>query len=72
MNKNAHKIGLKKTNFSNPTGLTDSSNYSTAHDIALMISYCMKNHLMRSILKKKVYICEAKNEKLAATRYQII
>lgn len=31
MNKNCHKIGLKKTQFSNPTGLTDCKNYSTAH-----------------------------------------
>jgi len=57
MNKMAHKIGLKKTNFSNPTGLSDPENYSTAQDIATMISFCMKNHLMRSIFKKKVYIC---------------
>lgn len=57
MNKMAHKIGLKKTNFSNPTGLSDPDNYSTAQDIATMISFCMKNHLMRSIFKKKVYIC---------------
>jgi D-alanyl-D-alanine carboxypeptidase (penicillin-binding protein 5/6) len=61
MNKIAHKMGLKKTKFSNPTGLSDPNNYSTAHDIALMVSFCMKNHLMRSIFKKKVYICEAKN-----------
>lgn len=61
MNKNAHKIGLKRTNFSNPTGLSDPNNYSTAQDIALMISYVLKNHLMRSILKKKIYICEARN-----------
>jgi D-alanyl-D-alanine carboxypeptidase len=57
MNKNAHKMGLKKTNFINPTGLTDKSNYSTAYDIALLISFSLKNHLMRSIFKKKVYIC---------------
>lgn len=31
MNKNAQKIGLKKTQFSNPTGLTDTKNYSTAY-----------------------------------------
>lgn len=31
MNKNCHKIGLKKTQFTNPTGLTDSRNYSTAY-----------------------------------------
>lgn len=68
MNKNAHKIGLKKTNFSNPTGLTDPNNYSTAYDMGLLVSYCLKNHLMRSIFKKKAYICEAKNEKMANSR----
>lgn len=61
MNKNAHKMKLKRTQFSNPTGLTDTENYSTAEDIALLISFCLKNHLMRSIFKKKVYICEVKN-----------
>ena len=61
MNKNAHKIGLKQTRFSNPTGLSDSSNYSTAFEIAQMTSYCLKNHMLRTIVKKKSYICEAKN-----------
>lgn len=61
MNKNCHKIGLKKTQFTNPTGLTDSRNYSTAYQIAKLTSFCMKNHLLRSIFKKKVYICEVKN-----------
>ena len=28
----------------------------------------MKNHLMRNIFKKKIYTCEARNEKLAASR----
>ena len=68
MNKNCMKMGLKKTQFSNPTGLTDAKNYSTAYEMALMTSFCMKNHLLRSIFKKKVYICEAKNEKLATIR----
>jgi D-alanyl-D-alanine carboxypeptidase (penicillin-binding protein 5/6) len=61
MNKNAQKIGLKNSNFSNPTGLTDSNNYSTAYDICLLVSFCLKNHLMRNIFRKKSYICEAKN-----------
>ncbi len=30
MNKNAHKMKLKRTQFSNPTGLTDPDNYSTS------------------------------------------
>lgn len=69
MNKNSHKIGLKKTNFSNPTGLTDVNNYSTAHELALLTSFCMRNHLLRSIFKKKNYICESRNDKMASIRY---
>lgn len=68
MNKNCQKIGLKDTKFSNPTGLTDDKNVSTALDISKLISFCMRNHLLRVIFKKKIYICEAKNEKMATLR----
>lgn len=68
MNKNCHKIGLKSTYFANPTGLNNEKSYSTAKDMALLTSHCLKNHLLRTIFKKKLYICEAKNEKLATTR----
>lgn len=70
MNKNCQKIGLKKTNFTNPTGLGDPKSYSTAHDIACLISFCMRNHLLRSIFKKKNYVCESRNLKMACTRYR--
>lgn len=61
MNKNCQKIGLKNTRFNNPTGLTDETNVSTASDICKLISFCLKNHILRSIFKKKNYICEAKH-----------
>lgn len=69
MNKNCQKIGLKRTNFTNPTGLSDPKSYSTAHDVAILTSFCLRNHLLRTIFKKKSYICESKNEKMACTRY---
>jgi hypothetical protein len=69
MNKNSYKIGLKNTHFANPTGLSNSKNYSTAHDIALLTAHCLKNHTLRDIFKRKVYICSAVNEKLCYSRY---
>jgi len=47
MNKHSFKIGLKNTHFANPTGLSNSKNYSTAYDMALLTAHCLKNHLMR-------------------------
>lgn len=72
MNKNCQKIKLKNTRFTNPTGLSDKGNYSTAYDIALLISFCLKNHLLKQIFKKKVYSCYAINEKLGQKRYKIL
>ncbi len=61
MNKNSELIGLKNTHFANPTGLSNSKNYSTARDIALLTSHCLKNHLMRDIFRKKTYTCLVTN-----------
>lgn len=61
MNKNCLKMKLKNTRFSNPTGLSDAGNYSTSHDMARLISFCLKNHLLSLIFKKKVYSCTAIN-----------
>ncbi len=47
MNKHCHKIGLKNTHFVNPTGLSNSKNYSTARDIAILTAHCLKNNLLR-------------------------
>ncbi len=49
MNKNAHKIGLNKTHFNNPTGLSDKLNYSSARDMAIFTCHCLQNHTLRLI-----------------------
>ncbi|MCG0275005.1 MAG: D-alanyl-D-alanine carboxypeptidase [Thermosediminibacteraceae bacterium] len=36
MNEKAKSLGMKNTNFTNPHGLPDPNNYTTAYDIALM------------------------------------
>lgn len=40
MTDKAHEIGAKDTNFVNANGLPDDAHYTTAHDLALIASYC--------------------------------
>ena len=58
MNKNAVKIGMKNTTFKNPSGLDqeDGGNISSAYDMALLMSYAMKNKDFRKIVRRKSYI----------------
>ena len=57
MNKNAIKIGMKNTVFKNPSGLDqeDGGNISSSYDMALLMSYAMKNKDFRKIVSKKKY-----------------
>lgn len=43
MNDTSSKLNLKDTHFANPTGLYDETQYTTAHDIALLIKYAITN-----------------------------
>lgn len=44
MNIKSKLIGLKNTNFSNPQGFDDSSNYSTAEDLAILSNYALTKY----------------------------
>ena len=57
MNKNSYKIGLKNTRFANPTGLSNSKNFSTPRDMAFLTAHCLKNNILRDVFKKKLYVC---------------
>ena len=57
MNELAKKIGMKNSNFNNPSGLdTDKGNYSSAYDMALLTSYAMENDTYKKIVKTKKYV----------------
>lgn len=59
MNKVARKIGMKDSSFSNPSGLdSETRNYTTAYDMALLMSYAMKNEMFRTIVGTKNYQCQ--------------
>lgn len=58
MNKKAREIGLKNTNFTNCTGLFDANHYTTAADMAVILSEAMKNPLCKKILSTYQYKCK--------------
>ena len=57
MNENAKAIGLKDTHFSNPHGLADDFNRSTAFDVAILSHKCMKLPVFAEIVAKLKHTC---------------
>ena len=55
MNSKAAELGCTNTHFTNPNGLHDDDHYTTAHDLAKIAVYCMKNATFREIVKSVDY-----------------
>ena len=55
MNDKAKELGANNTHFVNPHGLTAQGHYSTAHDMAIIASYAMKNPDFRQIVSRRAY-----------------
>lgn len=56
MNHKAFEIGMKNSNFNNPSGLDEEKgNYSTAYDMAILTSYAMHLGEYKKIVKTKKY-----------------
>ena len=57
MNEKARQIGLSDTSFKNPHGLFDDGHYTSAKDLALLMSYCIKNEMFLRIsgTQKRVF-----------------
>lgn len=53
MNKRAKQLGMKNTNFTNPSGLPDENHYSTAYDMALLASFAVNLPAFREICSLK-------------------
>ena len=56
MNEKAEQMGLKNTHFMNTSGLHDENHYSTADDMAAILSYAYNNEICRKILSTSDYI----------------
>jgi serine-type D-Ala-D-Ala carboxypeptidase (penicillin-binding protein 5/6) len=57
MNANARKLGLSRSTWANPHGLSNVNNMSTAEDIAKLCMHCMKNGKFREVVNTKFYNC---------------
>ena len=55
MNTSAKKLGMKNTNFTNPTGEHDERHYTTASDMAILSRKAMQNETFREIVKCQSY-----------------
>ena len=53
MNWKARQIGAFNTHFANTHGLDEEGHYTTAHDLALITSYALKNDVFREIVSTK-------------------
>jgi len=58
MNEKAKTLGLCNTNFENPHGLSSENHYTTAHELAKIAAYAMKNEDFRKIVATEKYIID--------------
>lgn len=55
MNRRASRMGMRKSNFVNPHGLTEPGQYSTARDIAIAARNAYRSPLIRSFTRIRKY-----------------
>mgnify|MGYP006286220657 CR=1 FL=1 len=53
MNDKATELNMSNTNFVNPTGLFDDNQYTTAHDLSILIKYALTNSTFKQIFSSK-------------------
>lgn len=70
MNRRAKQIGMKNTNFVTPSGLDDDNHYSTAYDMALLMSYALENEDFANITSQKKVDVEFIKPENKKTTYQ--
>lgn len=51
MNEKAKELGLKNTQFRNPSGLDHDEHYSSANDLAILTAYALRNKVFAEIVK---------------------
>ena len=62
MNQKISDLGLENTHFTNPSGKHDENHYTTAHDLAIIMKYCMKNSTFRHLAGLKSCTIPATNK----------
>lgn len=65
MNTKAQELGCINTNFTNPTGLDDENNYTSAYDVALITKYAIRDASFSEIFAAKEYTIQKTNKTAA-------
>ena len=55
MNQMAKKIHMKSTHYTNPHGLADKANHSTALDLSKLAYYALKDPIFKEVVKTQEY-----------------
>jgi serine-type D-Ala-D-Ala carboxypeptidase (penicillin-binding protein 5/6) len=55
MNAAAGRLGLGDTRYSNPSGIFDSGNHSSAWDVASLTRHVLQRPLLRSLVGRRAY-----------------
>lgn len=55
MNEEVNKIGVKNSHFTNPVGIDDNDNYSTASDLYLILKYSLNNEVFKALFEADNY-----------------
>ena len=63
MNAKAAEIGCTGTHFTNASGLHDENHYSTARDMATIMSYAVNNPFIKQVMCTRTYETSAKLQK---------
>ena len=69
MNEKAEELNMTQTNFCNPHGLHERNHLSCARDVAIMLSYAMKNEQYRQIAKTLTHVATEKSSTQKTTFY---
>ena len=69
MNQKVKELNLKNTYFSNAVG-KDKDNYSSVHDIAKIMEYCIKNETFKEIISTPMHYIERLNIQINGPLYK--
>ncbi|KGK82452.1 peptidase M15 [Desulfosporosinus sp. HMP52] len=62
MNQKAVGLGMKNTKFENSTGLHNANHYTTVQDLAILLSYALKNSTFREIFTSSRHSTQPTNK----------
>lgn len=68
MNEKAEELGATNSNFVNPNGLPNNEHVTTAHDLAVITQYALKNEVFADIVSNYLYTINPTNKK-SESRY---